>query len=783
MKSSVKKILLILFFNLIFVPLFADAYYICVGSFQKKTNAQNLAYSLTADGTPSYIFQAETKKGTFYRVLLVESFKKLGDADAKKNSFLKSSSAKKYKISSAWILNMRSSVKDVPVLQQPESLQLVDDEDIQVIDHVEKNEKKTSTVKEDKKEKSTAKDKPTQTKTSEPKKEVKKEEPKKEPVIIEEKEEAIILEETVQPKEEVQKTVVEIPEVKEEPKVIEEPEVKQEIVKEKEESKLIEEPEVKQEPVEVKEEPEVIEEPEVKQEIVEVKEEPKEEEKAIEETEVKQEETEAKEETPVEKTETAESEKADTTEEEQPKSEEPAEKQIVPLKPFRLSFYDSSKVSLSLTPNESGIQFNQDAPFAVKVASFSEQSRAQKNLQNINMQDVSSYLVKTYSDDKYFNFDICTGAFATQEEAENLKKELVQKGLVNSEVVSYLNLKDKIENYNKVVAENKVEFKAEKTNIPSSVSQNVKDCMNLFPVSENAEITHLYIYDYYNLRNTGNAIEDYYELDDFVVYGYRSKAAILSVYKDDLLNSTVSIYMEKNDEPLFEEYGLPAGDSIEFSSKGQLYSCVIYQDGDKIKMTGKNMDNKILIRASATGCDKNAFINFLDDSFNDINLIENEHVRKSFLTIPEENPEVPKSFVSFALNNVDKEYAQEKAFSGWLDSTFGRWHTNVIYNQNGNNFNIDYYDFDYDYNANKVYEVFKKEKNQETEELFDDPYSHTSALEKGKGWYLSGWNANEISFLSKSYIIIASSKNLNEDELKVICNAIQVWSDSDANAK
>ena len=119
MNKAFKKFILVLSFCLFSLPVFSDAFYVCIGSFQKKDNAKNLAYSLTSEGVPSFVLEAQTKKGLFYRVLLVESFKKVNDAVIKRNSFLKTAVAKKYRINSGWICSVPTNLKNVPVIETP----------------------------------------------------------------------------------------------------------------------------------------------------------------------------------------------------------------------------------------------------------------------------------------------------------------------------------------------------------------------------------------------------------------------------------------------------------------------------------------------------------------------------------------------------------------------------------------------------------------------------------------------------------------------------------------
>lgn len=665
MNKAFKKFILVLSFCLFSLPVFSDAFYVCIGSFQKKDNAKNLAYSLTSEGVPSFVLEAQTKKGLFYRVLLVESFKKVNDAVIKRNSFLKTAVAKKYRINSGWICSVPTNLKNVPVIETP-------------------SKQETSKPKVEKSENK-------KTETKKPEQEIKKPEPEVKPQIKE-------------PVEVKPEPVVEEPVIPEAP-VIEEPAVEEPVIIEP----APEEPVVIEPPVEV---------------------------------------------------------------------EKPAEKEEE--KPQVVVNLDEEP-SAVLSSNEAIT--NEKKPYSVLVSSYKEQTRAERYMRRLLKQDINAYVVKTYDEENLFTFDVHAGVFETEEETKELQEKLEEIGITDTKVSKYDDFSEKMNNYNRMVEEKRISTFDGAATIPTVFNKQVENCINLFPVNDTKQIIALSVFDYYNIRNTGGAIEQFESLDDFVVYGYRSKAAILAMYHDDFNNKSTAVYMEYNDDSIYSDVEIPEGETQTFSAKGETYTCTLWQDGSDYKLIGRNANNSILIKITGFGSDKTAFLDFLNGSFNDVLLTSDSQVKRSLLLLPDDNLQVFRNFTAFMLYQVESDYADEKGNVDWAKALVGHWQTTAYFSQSANDFTIDFFDLDYEPNAERVHKMFMRDKNQMTDENFVDPYNHASKLNHVDAWYLSGWNSNELTFKTQSYIVAINAKSLNEENLKEIAEDLKLWSNFDANAK
>ena len=90
------KIFSIFFFLFLTNALFADDWYICLGSFKEKVNAQSRERVLNENNIPSFVIQHTSRKGEkLYRVLLDEPLATERKAEIRKTELEQSINANK----------------------------------------------------------------------------------------------------------------------------------------------------------------------------------------------------------------------------------------------------------------------------------------------------------------------------------------------------------------------------------------------------------------------------------------------------------------------------------------------------------------------------------------------------------------------------------------------------------------------------------------------------------------------------------------------------------------
>lgn len=98
-----KKCLAFLVSSLLSAAVFADGWYVCMGSFKNLDKAKERARVLSVEGFDVFVSEVErTGNEKLYRVLFSESFAQKSGAVSKRNEFLSKSSVKRLGLSDLW---------------------------------------------------------------------------------------------------------------------------------------------------------------------------------------------------------------------------------------------------------------------------------------------------------------------------------------------------------------------------------------------------------------------------------------------------------------------------------------------------------------------------------------------------------------------------------------------------------------------------------------------------------------------------------------------------------
>ena len=122
MKAKSKKtvFLLILFFLFTSNYLFCEDWFVCLGSFKVKQNAQSRVAELEKYDIASFIYEAETDGQILYRVLFDELYKDRISARTARNNLEKLSVMNKLGIKDLWICTAERDVFVEVVEPEPE---------------------------------------------------------------------------------------------------------------------------------------------------------------------------------------------------------------------------------------------------------------------------------------------------------------------------------------------------------------------------------------------------------------------------------------------------------------------------------------------------------------------------------------------------------------------------------------------------------------------------------------------------------------------------------------
>lgn len=94
-------------------PVFADSWFVCLSSCQKKENADELVLLMENAGLSGCIKEFQSAKGLFYRVLLDEPFATADEARARKDELNSNQFVRAQKINDLWICKVEDDNKNV----------------------------------------------------------------------------------------------------------------------------------------------------------------------------------------------------------------------------------------------------------------------------------------------------------------------------------------------------------------------------------------------------------------------------------------------------------------------------------------------------------------------------------------------------------------------------------------------------------------------------------------------------------------------------------------------
>ena len=438
------------------------------------------------------------------------------------------------------------------------------------------------------------------------------------------------------------------------------------------------------------------------------------------------------------------------------------------------------KENIVLKENENKIPLSEEKPYSVLVHSYKEEQAAENGKKRLQENNIDSYVLKTFDDKTYFSFDLHSGAFESEEQAEPLIKQLEEIGIEETKISNYETEKEKIEKYDEVIKTQEVVFDNGNTQIPELYSQPVVQLIKEFPINKNFSLEQLAIFDFDNIRAVEGELPELDELYSLISDSQSVHAASLAFYKDELFNKQVMIYISSGDENTF--FNLEAftqyyknkdnEDSIEFSEsdfmlKDGILKSLIVQTSDGNIFYGVNENKNLAILMLTEDFTKNEFTDFINNFENDSSLLIYPQVRRTLLVLPK-NTDIERTFLSFTLEKINYSYVVSKDYANWSYPIVGHWNADAILCQEDEKLSVGFFDLDYNYNAEHVHKMFMNAH-------VTNEYSHSSFVEKAPSWYVNSFNTKEVSFSTKSYIIAVESYNLTEEDLVKLADELIIW--------
>ncbi|MCQ2241985.1 SPOR domain-containing protein [Treponema sp.] len=427
----------------------------------------------------------------------------------------------------------------------------------------------------------------------------------------------------------------------------------------------------------------------------------------------------------------------------------------------------------------SEIPVSEEKPFSVHIQTYREEQTAENDRQRLAEKDIDAYVLKKLDKKEAIKFDLQAGAFKTAEEAKVLEEQLEAMDLPNLEITDYNDYADELSEFDDVITRREVTFDNGINEIPDSVPETVKVCLNQFPVNENFQIKAVKIFDLVNLKEK-NRTEGFEFAEKNIPENFAKDTSALSYveYVDNLFKKEVIVLVAINENSSYENFFIEGQENFVITETdfdlpyGKLHS-FITQVGKDFMIQGITEDKKMYVQMLMPGFTKEEMIAFVENSYSDSSLLFYPQIRKSLCIIPDKG-DGDNSFLWFNFSQVDESYAENKDYADWALKIVGHWESKFFICHKDETVSVSLFDLDYDYNAKEVHKIFMDEKN----EMPETYGNHYVSVNEQDGWYLENFRNNELSFSQKSYIIAADSESgstIQENELKSLVDQLKIW--------
>lgn len=424
-----------------------------------------------------------------------------------------------------------------------------------------------------------------------------------------------------------------------------------------------------------------------------------------------------------------------------------------------------------LDRNEKAV-LSEETPYSVLVRSYKYAQFAENDKARLDELGFDSYLLNTFDDESFFEFNIHVGAFASREEAEELQAQFTDAGIEETEISDFREVEPKIKRYDEIIASEQVTFNDGISDYPTFLPESVEKLVSNFPANKDFPIDEITIVDYDNYRASGDKPKLPPQIFDYIGHQEGVHSALLATYRDELYKKEVSVFLT-NADSFVQDDALGEIENMQFDATAGVFDCILFENGEELVVYGENSEERMFTCIKTKDFSKDEFINFLIDAFDGGSLALYPQMRRTFYVLPDENESVERDFVAFSFKKVGDEYSIERGYAEWSLPIVGHSLAKTYYGEKGNLVSLGFYDLDYDFNAKRVHARFMESKDSEASAT-NQPIRVNSA----DGWYLVNTSQKEISFSTKSYVVALDTKPdsmLTKEDLIQFGTELKIW--------
>lgn len=431
---------------------------------------------------------------------------------------------------------------------------------------------------------------------------------------------------------------------------------------------------------------------------------------------------------------------------------------------------NSDEIKLEVNTEENESIVSEDYPYSVLIHSYKEQQKAEKDQKRLKEEEIDSYILKEYDEKTLFSFDLHSGAFESEEEAEEHAKIIESKGIIEPQISDFNEIKDKIEKYNEIVTENEVKTHFGKTEYPGMLNSFVVDFLEYFPVNKDLDITNLYVSDIYNRQ----LVEEDFDYDDYsstYVEDFDSLKTIgYATYVDPLFDKKIFVYAALGENQTFVDLDEFEGIDISLYLNEDEIRCKLNPEDDLFTLYGKNESNDYFLYMKFLNFDTEGLMKCLDAIEQNENLTVYSQLRRTLFI---QSDSKDRMFISFRFEKLNESYVRQKNYANWSFGFLGHYIASTFMHDGEDYVNIAIFDMDYDYAAEKQMDLLVKEKY----------YRPSESIEDTDCWYVSnlvdekGRLVAELCFTKDSDLFAAANHSQDEDDLQDMVRQLKLWED------
>lgn len=421
---------------------------------------------------------------------------------------------------------------------------------------------------------------------------------------------------------------------------------------------------------------------------------------------------------------------------------------------------------------------NANLPYSVKIRSYKEETLATNAKNRLEALPIDTpYIEKTYNDGD-FSFNLHSGSFATESEAENLQEKIANLGINDTELSNYDDTLPLMQNYDNIIQASPVVYNAGEASVPTIFSPHIVNFIKQFPINRNFIIDNIIIADMDNIESVYDLPQNS-ELDlltSMLPENAKIHALAICLYRDDIFSKNINVMALQSDSGAFDKLTQNTNstqDIMPIMLPGGSSNFIVKKTGNDWLLLGCNKEKDTLILLQAKDFSETQFKAFIDNIENDSSLLVLPQIRKSLLILPDKMPGIENKFLYWTLDKVNWQYAQERGQAEWARQIVGHYCSSGYFKQDDKDLNIGFFDLDYNYNAQNTHNIFKADHS-----IIDTDTNHALPIYDTEGWYISNFNGNEISFASLSYIIAVDSgesERLTETQLLEVAKNLRIW--------